>query len=247
MFTDLIKGLELTEEQKATLKANFETVHETIKEVVSNDPNVVSKLKNGAFEEAKRKLISALGIDKEEAKELDYTGLVKLAKEKVSEVVKTTENEKDAEIIKLKQTIQQIETETIPSLKNQSIEEIKKFKIKNKVIEALSGIELIAGISRESAQILFEAKLAKFDTKIDENDNVEVLTKDGLKPTFENKIVSDLPTIARTMLTADGLVKQNNNGTPPPTPNGVNGVTADKMPKDVAEKIAQMKAEMSAK
>jgi hypothetical protein len=223
MFTDLIKGLELTEEQKATLKANFETVHETIKEVVSNDPNVVSKLKNGAFEEAKRKLISALGIDKEEAKELDYTGLVKLAKEKVSEVVKTTENEKDAEIIKLKQTIQQIETETIPSLKNQSIEEIKKFKIKNKVIEALSGIELIAGISRESAQILFEAKLAKFDTKIDENDNVEVLTKEGLKPTFENKIVSDLPTIARTMLTADGLVKQNNNGTPPPQPNGVKG------------------------
>jgi hypothetical protein len=245
MFTDLIKGLELTEEQKATLKANFETVHETIKEVVSNDPNVVSKLKNGAFEEAKRKLISALGIDKEEAKELDYTGLVKLAKEKVSEVVKTTENEKDAEIIKLKQTIQQIETETIPSLKNQSIEQIKQFKIKNKVMEALSGIDTVIG--KESAKILLEAKLSQFDIKIDENDNVEVLTKEGLKPTFENKIVSDLPTIARTMLTADGLVKQNNNGTPPPTPNGVNGVTADKMPKDVADKIAQMKAEMSAK
>jgi len=247
MFNDLIKGIELTEEQKATLKANFEAVHDTIKEVVSNDPNVVSKLKNGAFEEAKRKLVSALGIDKEDAKELDYTGLVKLAKEKVNEVVKATENEKDIEIIKLKQTIQQIETETIPNLKNESIEQIKQFKIKNKVIEALSGIETIDGVTKETIRIVLDNKLSQFDIKIDEKENIEILTKDGYKPNLEGKIVSDLPSIARAMLAADGLVKQNNNGTQPPTHNGANLVTVDKMPKDVAEKIAQMKAEMSAK
>ena len=241
MFTDLIKGLELTEEQKDTLKANFELVHADLKAVVENDPTIVKKHKTGAFEEAKRKLIRSLGLDKDEVRDLEYDDLVKMAKDKVSEITATNQNEKDAEIIKLKQKIQKFETETIPSLQAESENKIKEFRIKSKISDVLGGIDTVIG--KDSARIVLESKLAQYDLKISDNGEIEVLTKDGLKPTFENKIVSDLPTLAKNLLNADGLVKQNNNGNGNPTPVGVKGDLTD-MPKDVLASIEKMKANL---
>jgi hypothetical protein len=237
MFNELIKGLELSEEQVEKLTENFKGIETQIKEVVENDPEIIRKHKTGAFEEAKRKLKNALNLSNDEVNGLDIDDFVKVAKGKVQETVKATETEKDKTILTLKEQIQKFETEVIPSLKNETEAKIKEFKIETKLSDVLANVKTIG--SKEVAKIALQARLANYKVDVDENGNAIVLTKDGLKPTIDNKVVTDLGEITKHILKSDGLLVENNNGEQP-RGGGAEYKQAGELPAHVKAKLAEI-------
>ena len=211
---ELFKDLELSDEQKSKLLENFEVVKTSIVEVAQNDSKLINKLKKGAFAELQRKLSNALGLEKEEVENLNADELVNLAKQKVSELGKQTESEKDETIKSLKQKIQEYDTKTIPELQNKTAQEIKNFKLDNKLQGILSEIEGVGSL--QARQTILKARINN-DYKVDLDDNGEIIfeTKDGLKPVFDNKTVTDPKELARHILDSEGLLIKNNNGKEP--------------------------------
>jgi hypothetical protein len=238
MFNDLIKDLELSDEVKNSLKTNFEKVYSDLKETVENDPAIVKKHKTGAFEEAKRKLKNALNLEKDEVADLDIDAVINLAKTRINETVSKSDAEKDKEILKYKQELQRYETEVIPSIKDETVKQIKNFKFENKLSDVVAGIQTLG--SKDSAKIILKARLSQFNVDVDDSGNVTVLTKDGLKPTIDNKVVTDLNEISKHILLSEGLVIQNNNGAQAPKGSGVQG-DSSKLPPAVLAKMEQIK------
>jgi hypothetical protein len=220
MFTDLIKGLELTEDQKATLKANFEVVKPEIEQMAQSDTKYIANIKIGAFAEAKRKMIRTLGLDKEEVKDLEFEDLLNIAKDKVNETLKSTQSEKDAEIIRLKREIQNRDEEVIPSIKAESKNEITNFKKSLKLSSIVSQIPILT--NAETALLIVESNMKSMN--LDFNENGEIFDLEHqVKPKIGDKLISTIDEFAKVMLDKNNLLKHNNNGTPPPSPNGVKG------------------------
>lgn len=245
MLEKLIKGIELSEEQKTALQANFTTVKEELIEVGKNDSDFIKSIKTGAFEEIKRKIRNAYDLDKEKTKDLDIEGLISEAKNTLETGIKkkfeTTESEKDVLIEQYKSKVRDFEESVLPSERAKAQEEIKNFLVELKVSDYLSTIQTI-GSKNVSKKFLIDELKSNYKLDLDENKNIVVKKQDGAKPVINDRIVEDWTEIGKHILETNDLIVKNNNGTPPPNGGGQNIVAPKEMPDAYKKQIARLQA-----
>lgn len=245
MLEKLIKGIELTEEQKTALSNNFKSVKDELIEVGKNDSEFIKSIKIGAFEEVKRKFRNSFDLDKERTKDLDIENLISEAKNTVEKNLKnkfkSTESEKDVLIQQYKNKVKEFEESVLPNERAKAQEEIKNFLVELKVSDYLSSVQTI-GSKNVSKKFLIDELKSNYKVDLDENKNIVVKKQDGAKPVINDRIVEDWTEIGKHILEKNDLIVRNNNGAIPE--NRTNTiVTPKEMPDAYKKQIARLQAQ----
>jgi len=188
------------------------------REVISNDPDFVQKMRDEIrgteLSKVEHKLKKTFGLSAEDIKDKKFDEIISTAFEKTKMNASGTSEELQNRIIALTNENKKLIDEVIPAKENEAREIIKSFKKDSALRTILNSRQLI--VKPEVVLPAIQTRFAeKYNVDIDEQNQIIVKTKDGLNPLSKDgsKTLS-FDEILDSFLGVDDLnvVKQSNGG-----------------------------------
>jgi|TARA_R100000479_G_scaffold84485_2_gene40947 hypothetical protein len=154
------------------------------KSLSANDPELIKGIKDEIrgteLSKIEHKIKKQFNLSPDEVRDKKFEEILETAYTKIQKESGSTSEELQAKILELNKAVKQYEEEILPAERNKSKQEISKFRRDLAIRDALSKKSLIVG----SDVILpaLNATLDQYEIVINEDDKIEIKTKDGLKP-----------------------------------------------------------------
>jgi hypothetical protein len=210
--------------------------------------------KGSAYAEAKNFVKKQFGLTEAEIKELDFQGVLKLVNDRISEksgnkeVLEQLNNAKQT-IIDYENKVKEFEESVIPSIKNESENAIRTFKVNQAIQSEVSKHPLI-GASQYVVPGFTSDFNKKYKVDVDDSGNAVVTDLNGAKVYDKNKkelTLSELIVLegkeAKIFKESNGdpQPQKSGNPTPPSTAPAPAKNQVSKWQQEQAERVAQMK------
>lgn len=195
---------------KAKAKGHFANL-------LPNDSDFINPIreqnKAKTLAEVENKIRSVFGLgDDVKGKKLDDVLKMALSKAANNSAAEQLQND----LLAAREQIARFENETLPKAQQQAQEQIRNYAKRAALTRSIAAHALIIGAD-DATELMLNKLPSKYIVDIDETNNITITTKDGLKPTANNKVLTAAEVIAAE-LEAAGLIKKNNGGDPPTPP-----------------------------
>lgn len=198
----------------------------SLQDVFSNDPSFIQPIKDEVrgteLSKIEHKVKKTFGLTPEEIKDKKFDEIIGLAYEKMRNVPPQGAEELQNKLMELTKENKRLLEEVIPAKESESQRAIKEYKKANILRSKLANRELI--VKPEAILPAIETYLSsKYDYDVLDNGDIEIKTKNGLKPLNQDGTKSlTFDELIDNHLSELQVVKQSNAGAaPPPTkPNG---------------------------
>ena len=211
------------ENLRAELKAAIEQEISDAKDATKNDAELARGFKLQGFKEAERKLIrdfkKVFGVDTSELDDIDtskdFESLFEVGANNLKANKDSSSQEWQDKFLSLKEDYNKLKDEEIPTLQTKAEQEIKQYKISNKLNTKILSLENLS-LPKDDLTLLVKSKLDSMGIVLELDDNgVQALTKDNTKPLINDKAV-DFDGLINHIVTP--YIKQNgsNDGKPNP-------------------------------
>jgi hypothetical protein len=168
-------------DDKFDLKPIAEAFHASQRKLYENDDEIVnaihSKEKGKLYDIVTKKIKTKFGLDSAAIKDKNIDEVIDMANEHSKKGMDTTIKEEQEKNVQLTAKLKEFEEVTIPKIKGEAEIEKKRFKIGNKVRTFFKEEDLrvpLSTVEKTLQRDLYEA----FDLDIDDNENVQIFTKD---------------------------------------------------------------------
>lgn len=157
----------------------------TQRELVSNDPDFVQKMRDEIrgteLSKVEHKLKKTFGLSSDDIKDKKFDEIISTAFEKSKQSASGTSEELQNRLIALTNENKKLLDEVIPAKENEARETIKSFKKDSALRNILNQRQLI--VKPEVVLPAIQSRLSeKYNVDIDDNGQMVVKTKDGLNP-----------------------------------------------------------------
>jgi hypothetical protein len=210
----------LAAEEEVDIEPFVNSYKSSMQDVFSNDPSFIQPIKDEVrgteLSKMEHKIKKTFSLSNEEVKDKRFDEIINLAFEKMRSTPSEGAEELQNKLIELTKENKRLLEEVIPAKENESQSAIKQFKKSNVLRSTLAKRDLI--VKPEAILPAIESYLSsKYDYDVLESGEIEVKTKNGLKPlnqdgtksiTFDELIDSHLSELQ--------VVKQSNAGTAVP-------------------------------
>jgi len=219
----------LAAEEEVDIEPFVNSYKSSMQDVFSNDPSFIQPIKDEVrgteLSKMEHKIKKTFSLSNEEVKDKRFDEIINLAFEKMRSTPSEGAEEMQNKLIELTKENKRLLEEVIPAKENESQSAIKQFKKSNVLRSTLAKRDLI--VKPEAILPAIESYLSsKYDYDVLDSGEIEVKTKNGLKPlnqdgtksiTFDELIDSHLSELQ--------VVKQSNAGAAAPqgqTPKAAN-------------------------
>jgi len=210
----------LAAEEEVDIEPFVNSYKSSMQDVFSNDPSFIQPIKDEVrgteLSKMEHKIKKTFSLSNEEVKDKRFDEIINLAFEKMRSTPSEGAEEMQNKLIELTKENKRLLEEVIPAKENESQSAIKQFKKSNVLRSTLAKRDLI--VKPEAILPAIESYLSsKYDYDVLDSGEIEVKTKNGLKPlnqdgtksiTFDELIDSHLSELQ--------VVKQSNAGTAAP-------------------------------
>lgn len=207
--------------------------------VLKNDPDYIKTVDEPIrkkYEDIQfRKLKQTFGVTQEEIKDMDYEAALKYARDKVTKSDNKTLDELQNKNIELEKKLKDLEETTIPGIKSEVDQRKEQIELEAMLRKNITPKDKKLRVSEEAAIPALTTYLASQGFKLKKGDdgNLEVVTKDGLKPMKADKSGTlTFAEIRDTQLDSWGMVEVS--GAPDPA-KGKKGTITDPKGKGAGE------------
>ena len=195
--------------------------------LAKNNPDLVKgirdEIRGTELSKIEHKIKKTFDLSADEMKDKKFEEILDAAKTKITASAGSTSEELQNKILELNNQVKEYEDTILPAERNKSKETITKFKRDLAVQKVLSSRQLIVG--NEVILPALNNALNDFVVNVNEKNEIEVTTKDGLKPLSSDGTKQlSFEDIIDNQLTTMNVVKKSNGGgdNPPPTGGGDN-------------------------
>jgi hypothetical protein len=210
----------LSADEEVDIEPFVNSYKSSMQDVFSNDPSFIQPIKDEVrgteLSKMEHKIKKTFSLSNEEVKDKRFDEIINLAFEKMRSTPSEGAEEMQNKLIELTKENKRLLEEVIPAKENESQSAIKQFKKSNVLRSTLAKRDLI--VKPEAILPAIESYLSsKYDYDVLDSGEIEVKTKNGLKPlnqdgtksiTFDELIDSHLSELQ--------VVKQSNAGTAAP-------------------------------
>lgn len=186
----------------------------SMKQVVSNDPDFVQGIKDAIkgeeLSKIEHKVRKTFGLSSDEVKDKKFDEIIATAFEKIKTTGNGTSDELQNKIMELSRENKRLVEEVIPAKENEAKEQFKAYKKESLMKSYLSSKSLI--VKPELAYLSIQDYLNKnYNVDIDDNNQFVLKTKNGLAPlnTDGTKTLSFDEVIDKKLM-EENLVRQSN-------------------------------------
>jgi hypothetical protein len=246
-----ISGLQ-DEASTIDVKQLTENFKATQRDLMKNDPTLVSELSDAGFGKAAGSIQTVLkrvfGLTTEEINSVptDISGsarwerMSQIGIEKLKKSSQSTAEELQTENQNLKAELLDLKEKKIPEIQAQADGKIKEFHVKNKLSELVGKHELI--VDKKVAELLVNNHITESGYRLEMTDKgIEILTKDGLRPQNADRTKNlTAEEIVAEVLNTSKVIKQSNASAAGST--GNNQSIVKDIPDDVKTKYPGMVA-----
>jgi hypothetical protein len=210
----------LAAEEEVDIEPFVNSYKSSMQDVFSNDPSFIQPIKDEVrgteLSKVEHKIKKTFSLSNEDVKDKRFDEIINLAFEKMRNTPSEGAEELQNKLIELSKENKRLLEEVIPAKENESLSAIKQFKKSNILRSTLAKRDLI--VKPEAILPAIESYLSsKYDYDVLDSGEIEVKTKNGLKPlnqdgtksiTFDELIDSHLSELQ--------VIKQSNAGTAAP-------------------------------
>jgi hypothetical protein len=198
-----------------------EAMEQSYRERFENDPEIKSKFESAAEGKhksmAERSIIKAFGLSAKDVEGKKMDEILDMAKDEMSKNKDKTASELQKQIQELSNERKRLLEEEIPAARNEGMEKLKQIQLDTKLKGMLSENELIVKPDLVLPSLVKELE-GNYNIDLTEKGEIEITTKDGLKPMSEDKTKVMTPQeIIQTKL-EDYEVLKKSNGKAEPKP-----------------------------
>lgn len=208
---------------RAELKTAIEKELADVKDAAKNDAELARDYKLQGFKEAERKLKrdfkKVFGVDSSELDDVDtsngFEALFAVGANNLKASKDSSSQEWQDKFLALKEDYNKLKDEEIPTLQTKAEQEIKQYKISNKLNTKILSLDNLS-IPKDDLTLLVKSKLDSMGVVLELDDNgVQALTKDNTKPLINDKAV-DFDGLINHIVTP--YIKQNGSTDAKPNP-----------------------------
>jgi len=204
------------------------------KSLSANDPDLIKGLRDEIrgteLSKVEHKIKKQFGLSAEDVRDKKFEEILEAAFDKIKTDSGSSSEELQNKILELNKAVKHYEEEILPAERNKSKEEISRFRRDLAIRDVLSKKSLIVG-----TDVILPAlnkTLNNFDIQVNEANEIEVKTKEGLKPLSKdgtktlsfNEIIdiqlNEMNVIKQSNGNPIGHPTTNSNGNPSPNSNG---------------------------
>jgi hypothetical protein len=221
----------LAAEEEVDIEPFVNSYKSSMQDVFSNDPSFIQPIKDEVrgteLSKMEHKIKKTFSLSNEEVKDKRFDEIINIAFDKMRNTPSEGAEELQNKLMEVTKENKRLLEEVIPAKENESQFAIKQFKKSNVLRSTLAKRDLI--VKPEAILPAIESFLSsKYDYDVLESGEIEVKTKNGLKPlnqdgtksiTFDELIDSHLSELQ--------VIKQSNAGTAPPQQASAKAVTAE--------------------
>ena len=211
----------LTSEDEIDVEPFVNGFKSSMQDVLSNDPSFIQPIKDEVrgteLSKIEHKVKKTFGLAPEEIKDKKFDEIILMAYEKMKNVPPQGAEELQNKLVELTKENKRLLEEVIPAKESESANAIKQYKKSNLLRSTLSKKELI--VKADAILPAVESFLSsKYDYDLLDNGEIEVKTKNGLKPLSQDGTKSlTFDELIDAHLNELQVIKQSNGGTPPPS------------------------------
>lgn len=186
----------------------------SMKEAISNDPDVVQTIKDAIkgeeLSKIEHKVKKTFGLSSEEVKDKKFDEIISAAFEKIKASGNGTSDELQSKIIELSRENKRLLEEVIPAKENEAKEQFKAYKKEALMKGYLANKNLI--VKPELAYLSIQDYLTKnYNVDLDDNNQFVLKTKNGLAPlNGDGTKTMTFDEIVDKKLMDENLVRQSN-------------------------------------
>ena len=210
----------LSADEEVDIEPFVNSYKSSMQDVFSNDPSFIQPIKDEVrgteLSKMEHKIKKTFSLSNEEVKDKRFDEIINLAFEKMRSIPSEGAEEMQNKLIELTKENKRLLEEVIPAKENESQSAIKQFKKSNVLRSTLAKRDLI--VKPEAILPAIESYLSsKYDYDVLDSGEIEVKTKNGLKPLNQDGTKSiTFDELIDNHLSELQVVKQSNAGTAAP-------------------------------